>query len=128
MVVTGLTDGGTATSLPSTAGGAGVEEALFAIAFGSNFPVYVPGVASTPGVAGDWGELTAGDKPDLRSISSKILLAPPAAAASRCFRSFSAACFCFHASSLASLSALFSSSVGAAVAAGVDGFEVYSPC
>ena len=122
----GLTDGGTATSLPNTAGVAGVEDALFAIAFGSNFPAYGPGVASTPdvAVAGDWGELTAGDKPDFRSISSKILLAPPAAAASRCLRSFSAACFCFQASSLASLSALFSSSVGTAVAAGVDGFDV----
>lgn len=79
-------------------------------------------MASVVGVAGDCGEPTAGDRPDFLSISSRMLLAPPAAAASRCFRSLSAACFCFQASNFASLSALFSSSVGA-VGAGVDGFE-----
>ena len=35
------------------------------------------------------------------------------------------ACFCFHASSFARRSALFSSSVWAAGVAGVDGFDAY---
>lgn len=56
----------------------------------------------------------------LLSISSKIFLLPPAAANSFCFRSRSAACFCFQASSFASLSAFFSASVGAG-----GGFGVY---
>ena len=116
-----LAASGTATSSPSTDGVAAAGVALFAIAFGSNFRAGAAGVASVTGAAGDWGVLTAGDTPDFLSISSKMLFGPPDAAVSRCFRSRSAACFCFHASSLASLSAFFSSSVGAAE--GVVGFE-----
>lgn len=116
---------GTATSSPSTAGVAAAGAAFFAIAFGSNFPAYSSGVMSLAGTAGDCGESTAGDTPDFWSISSNILFGSAAAADSRCFRSFSAACFCFHASNLASLSARFSSSVGPFATAGVDGFDAW---
>jgi hypothetical protein len=92
-----LADVGTATSVPSTAGAAAVEVDDLTIAFGSNFDF--PGSAAG-----------AGDTLDLRSIASSIFLGSTDAC-SFCFFSRSAACFCFHASSLASLSAFFSSSV-----------------
>lgn len=118
-----LAESGTAMSLPSRDGTDDVPEACFAIAFGSNFPVYSDGDASLDPVAGDWGDATAGDKPDLLSISFSMFRAPPVVASSRCLRSRSAACFCFQASNFASRSAFFSSSVCAAEAAGVETFE-----
>lgn len=115
---------GTATSLPSGAGSVEDAGVFFAIAFGSNLPVYGPGAASVLGGAGDCGDAVVGDAPDLLSIWSRMLLAPPEAASSFCFLSRSAACFCFQASNLARRSAFFSSSVWAA-GAGVGVFETW---
>lgn len=126
-----LTFCGRATSVPSFEAAVVAEEAFFAIALGSNFPAYGTGAASSGGVFGDAGdaiagEVTAGEATadeatagDLAadgscaflSISSSKPRVPPAASSSFCFRSFSAACFCFQASSLARRSAFFSSSV-----------------
>jgi len=129
MVADALTFCGKATSVPSFEAAAVVEEAFFAIALGSNFPAYGTGAASSWGVSGDAGDAgdatagetnagdaTAGDSAAdgscaFLSISSSKPRVPPAASSSFCFRSFSAACFCFHASSLARRSAFFSSSV-----------------
>lgn len=58
--------------------------------------------------------VTLRDKATFLSISSRMPLGP-LAASSFCFRSRSAACFCFHASNFASLSAFFCSSVWAGV-------------
>lgn len=107
----GLAESGTATSFPSKEGAVEAARGFFVMAFGSNFPVYEGASTSLGAAMGDCGEPTAGDNPDLLSISSKILRAPPEAASSLCFRSRSAACFCFQASNFASLSTFFSSSV-----------------
>lgn len=125
-VADALTFCGKATSVPSFEAAVVAEEAFFAIALGSNFPAYGTGAASSWGVSGDPGDATAGEATagdatagDLAadgscaflSISSSKPRVPPAASSSFCFRSFSAACFCFHASNLARRSAFFSSSV-----------------
>lgn len=86
--------------------------AFLAMALGSNFPAYGAGEASPlviAGVAtvGDIGEAIDGDAAALLSIWSRRVL-PPVASDSFCFCASAAACFAFHASSLASLSAFSS--------------------
>lgn len=73
------------------------------------------------GVAGDSGDATAGGRAAFRSISLRILRAPPVASNSFCFLACSSACLRFHCSNLASLAAFCSSAV---VAVGVEGFVV----
>lgn len=107
---------GSATSFPSVVKPAEAAIALLAMALGSNFPAYGTGEASplAVAVAGDFGDSVMGDAVAFLSISSRRLRVPPAASSSLCLRALSAACFCFQASTLASFSAFFSSSVGAA--------------
>ncbi len=108
---------GMAISVPSLFVPDEAAAAFLAIALGSNLPAYGAGDAGvSTGVAGDMGEATA-DSCAFLSISASRLRVPPEASSSFCLRSFSAACFCFHASSFASLSAFFASSVCVGVAA-----------
>lgn len=85
--------------------------AFFTMALGSNLPAYGVGKASSSIVIGDLGEAAVDEMVAFLSISSRRLRVPPEASSSFCLRSLSTACFCFQASSLASLSAFLSSSV-----------------
>lgn len=111
-VADALAVSGSATSFPSVVKAAEAAMALLAMALGSNFPAYGTGEVSTLPVAGDFGgETVMGDAVAFLSISSRRLRVPPAASSSLCLRALSAACFCFQASTLASFSAFFSSSL-----------------
>ena len=113
-VADALAISGSATSVPSLAVPVEPLVAFFAIALGSNFPAYGIGEASPLGASGDGIDTTTGELAAFLSISSRIFRVPLEASSSFCFRSLSAACFCFHATSLDRRSAFFSSSVGPA--------------
>lgn len=105
---------GIAMSVPNLFVADDAAAAFLAIALGSNLPAYGAGDAGavvSTGVAGETGEGTAGKSCAFLSISARRLRVPPEYSSSFCLRTFSAACFCFQASSLASLSAFFVSSV-----------------
>ena len=104
---------GNATSVPSLLALDEAAAAFLAIALGSNFPAYGAGdggVAVSIGVAGDAGEAAFGVAWLFLSISASRERVSVEVSSSFCLRSFSAACFCFQASNLASRSAFFASS------------------
>ena len=119
MVADALAISGKAISVPSLLALEDADAFFLEIAFGSNLPAYGMGEASplvAAGVEGETGEAAAGETCAFLSISARRPLVPPEASSSFCLRSFSAACFCFHASNFARRSAFFSSSVCVGVA------------
>ena len=119
MVADALAISGKAISVPSLLAVEDADAFFLVRAFGSNLPAYGTGEASplvASGVEGETGEATTGEACAFLSISARRFRVPPEDSNSFCLRSFSAACFCFHASNFARRSAFFSSSVCVGVA------------
>jgi len=113
LVADALAVCGRAMSVPSLLVFNEAVVAFLAMALGSNLPAYGAGEASpfvAVGVAGDIGDATTSGPWAFLYSSASRFRAPPEDSSCFCLRSFSAACFCFQASSLASLSAFFASS------------------